>query len=210
MVLRALLHAVVPARCGICGAGCAVGEPVCRGCGRALAKAATFGEHFLPGLDFAWAAFEHTATARRLVAAAKYRARPGLLDFALEELGDRVPQELLSGAAVVPVPADPWRSRRRGFDLAARIAERLANLTDSRVIDGLRRKSGPSQAGTGRRERLASKVPVWATEPLPPRVALIDDVVTTGTTLAACAAAAREAGALSVGAITLTRRKHGL
>lgn len=209
-----ILNALVPPTCGLCARPS--NSLVCPRCERELRRQPTFGDHHLPGIDRAWSAFEHSGIARRLVATAKYRARPALLDLAIEEMKDRLPLDLLGGSNLVPVPPDPWRHRRRGFDTAVGIAARLAILSDSQVTATLRRSRSAPQAGKGRVERLASEPRIRATAPLPTAIVLVDDVVTTGTTLAACATAARAAGATRVLAFTLTRtptqarRNHGL
>jgi len=65
-----------------------------------------------------------------------------------------------------------------------------------------------SQVGRGREERLdalAGSIRLRAGAPVPLRALLVDDVVTTGSTLAACAAALEGAGAREVGAIVYAR-----
>lgn len=205
MKVSSLLGALLPPRCGVCAAGCDSAALLCRRCLIELERTPTFGAHRLPGLDFAWAAFEHSGLPRRLVAAAKYRARPGLLEIAVQETFERCPPEILGGVTLIPVPPDPWRSRRRGFDLASELAARLTALTDSGVIVALGRSPSRPQAGKDRESRIAAKPRIRVVAPLPPAILLVDDVTTTGTTLAACAAAAREAGVIRIGAITLTR-----
>ena len=204
----AILDALIPLRCGLCS------EPaeaqLCAACLRELRRLPTFGEHRLPGVDFAWSAFEHSDLAQRLIGAAKYRARPGLLDLAIEEIATRLPSGLLESTTLVPVPPDPWRERRRGFDLAANLASGLATVTDCEVAAHLARRAARPQAGKDRAERLAAspRLRISVRAPLPRTLVLVDDVVTTGTTLRACAAAAREAGAIALGAVTLTRKTY--
>jgi predicted amidophosphoribosyltransferase len=112
-----------------------------------------------------------------------------------------------AGATIVPVPADPRRRRRRGFDHAALIAEALARRTGRPLVTCLRRPPAPRQLGAGRgarQARVAATAPV-ASGPVPSAVVLVDDVHTTGATLRACAAALRAHGCDRVNVLTATR-----
>jgi predicted amidophosphoribosyltransferase len=116
-------------------------------------------------------------------------------------------RELLTGATLVPVPADPGRRRKRGFDHAGLIAAAVARRTDRPLIACLERPRAERQVGAGRQARLASarQAPPQARGAVPPVAVLVDDVHTTGATLEVCARALREAGAEKVHVITATR-----
>ncbi len=116
----------------------------------------------------------------------------------------------MPGNTRVPVPLHPRRLRSRGYNQAALLAHEIAKLTELRVGEGLlvRTKDTPPQvAATSRAQRRAnvegSFQCVGSTDGL--RVILIDDVATTGSTLSACAAELRAAGALSVWGLALAR-----
>jgi ComF family protein len=110
--------------------------------------------------------------------------------------------------AVIPVPMHPQRFRSRGFNppgVAARDIARAFGLPLE--PEGLlRTRDTPSQTGLGRAERRRNVQGVFQARRHPAtRVWLVDDVVTTGATLEACAAALRAAGALRVDAVALAR-----
>jgi ComF family protein len=91
----------------------------------------------------------------------------------------------------VPVPLHPARARKRGYNQAALIAGALAERTGLDVCDCLAR-AGPrgTQVGRDRAQRLGSiagSVTLAANRAPPRRAVLVDDVITTGATLAACA-----------------------
>jgi predicted amidophosphoribosyltransferase len=109
--------------------------------------------------------------------------------------------------ALVPVPLHPRRLRRRGYNQAASIADALARRTGLEVADCLARTgSAATQVGRGRAERRAGAAgSVELRAPAPDRAVLVDDVATTGATLAACAAALRLAGSVEVAAVVFAR-----
>ena len=200
-VIRALL---APPLCWSCGVHAPRGRPLCGGCRRALA--------FLPREPVAlagvrvWAPVAYEGPARDLVRALKFR---GALSLAGEMAALAVasaPTGLLHGA-LVPVPLHPVRLRRRGFNQAAVLAEAIARRTGLETSDCLRRRGpGPPQVGRGRSARLSGPAGSIEVRARAPAVALVvDDVVTTGATLAACATALREAGAAEVAAIAFAR-----
>jgi len=111
-------------------------------------------------------------------------------------------------AVVVPVPLH-WRRRlRRGYDhtwLLALHACALAGLSPPRPL--LRRiRHAPAQSTLPASARPANVRGAFvARAPVPEQVVLVDDVVTTGSTLAAAAAALRAAGARSVIGVAIAR-----
>jgi predicted amidophosphoribosyltransferase len=103
-------------------------------------------------------------------------------------------------------PAGAWR-RARGFDPASLIAKELARRLDLPRIDALARAGrAPHQLGASRgARRAAGRVDVRVRRAVPEHVLLVDDVHTTGATLAACARALRGGGAMTVRALAYAR-----
>ena len=98
----------------------------------------------------------------------------------------------------------------RGFNQAAEIAARLSSLTGLAVSDCLLREGPPTrQVGRDRAGRAAEHRRPRRAAPgracRPGSVLLVDDVITTGSTIAACAAALQDAGARHVGALSYAR-----
>jgi predicted amidophosphoribosyltransferase len=143
--------------------------------------------------------------ARSLVAALKFRHLLPVADLMAERIQWLAPAHMLSGA-IVPVPPAPSRLRRRGFDPAGELAAALAERLESPLQPCLARRGGQRQVGRRRAERLGRPPRIHATGTAPRSVLLIDDVLTTGATMTACAQALRAAGAARVVAITFARR----
>ncbi len=101
--------------------------------------------------------------------------------------------------ALVPVPLHARRFRERGFNQAAEIARTLGRALERPVLlAGIhRRGTQVAQAGRGAAERLANVATAFAVDRdlEGARLAVVDDVVTTGATVNAFAAALRGAGA---------------
>ncbi|HEV7770046.1 MAG TPA: phosphoribosyltransferase family protein [Solirubrobacterales bacterium] len=204
-----LLHAVaaglVPPLCAACGRPCRPESTLCNRCGRRLAAAVPLLGPGPPGLDRAWSSAPHEDVARGLVAALKFRRLLPVAGLMAERIQWLAPAHMLSGT-VVPVPTAPARLRQRGFDPAAEIAAALAERLDTPLDPCLFRRGSSRQVGRRRAERIGHPPQIGARAKAPPSVLLIDDVLTTGATLTACAQALRSSGAKRVVAVTFTRR----
>jgi ComF family protein len=113
-------------------------------------------------------------------------------------------------AALVPVPLHAARLRQRGYDQALEIARALSRQCGPPVrADALRRvRATAAQSRLDARARRGNLQDAFSLRPgvrLPAHVALVDDVMTTGATLHACARALREGGVERVDAWCLAR-----
>jgi len=189
--------ALVPPRC----AGCdAPGTWLCAACRHSLEPHA-----FTSGALRIRAAGAYEGPLRLAIQRCKYRDERALT----AELGDLVAAlvaaDVASGApldAVVPAPIHRERLRARGYDQATLLAARVADRTGTPLVPALRRirhtrpQVDLDRAARARNVDGAFVAAAGALRGL--RVAIVDDVTTTGATLRAAAAAARSAGAREV------------
>jgi predicted amidophosphoribosyltransferase len=150
------------------------------------------------GVDSLTTVLRYRGGARQLVARLKYRNARDALPWLALALADAT--EHIDLGVVTWVPTTTKRRRDRGFDQAELLARAVARRLDLPCRALLRRRAGPPQTGRtlaqrrddaprfAPRRRLPGAVPVL----------LVDDVVTSGATLAAAAVALREAGAGAV------------
>jgi competence protein ComFC len=138
------------------------------------------------------------------------RVEPLAVWFA-KRLANLVDQEHLAADVVVPVALHHQRERERGYNQAGLIARPLARQLGLpyRPVLLMRTKPRPDKHILSLSERWESVRGAFATRPGSQvdnlRVLLIDDVMTTGATLVACAKALRQAGAKSVIGLTVAR-----
>jgi ComF family protein len=125
----------------------------------------------------------------------------------IREAGDRVPGP--APDLVVPVPLHPVRLRQRGFNPAALMASALGRERGLAVDPGAlaRIRNTPSQTLLPRFERARNVAGAFRarSRALPGRVWLVDDVVTTGSTLREAARALRRAGVRRIVAVCAAR-----
>ncbi len=200
------MAALLPSRCPGCGVRA---EPVCRPCAAGMRCAPPSPPP--TGIDSWAAAFSYEGVARELVARLKYRnARAGVPWLA--DVAAGVAQRCLCGPnGLAPPDVVTWpptlaeRRRVRGFDQAEILAGAVGRRLATAVRPLLGRLDRSPQTGRSAAARRAGPqfAPRGACYGL--RVLVVDDVATTGSTLASCGSALRSAGAVSVVAVTIAR-----
>ncbi len=154
---------------------------LCRYCLATLAPA----PDRLVGRVLVRSAFAHEGAARRLVHRLKYEAVSGVAERLARAMVPLLPPDC---TALIPLLRVSVRRRRYGVDSAVELAEAVAALSGLPVVRALR-------PGLWRRRRAGSAsgqrrgVPGFArAAPIPPGSVLVDDVVTTGSTIRAATA----------------------
>ena len=191
---RSSLRRIEPPWCERCGAPTAWPVRRCAECsGRRLSFAV------------ARAAVEYDEPVRRIVAAWKERGLRRLAAWAAEIVTEGIPQPGV--ACLSYVPGDPERLLQRGHHAAERLANALGACWQLPVEPLLARAGGSSrQRGLSQAERRRNVSGAFRpTGRCPGCVALVDDVYTTGATVAAAATALRKGGAKRVEVVTFAR-----
>jgi ComF family protein len=216
------LDVVFPRTCAGCGSGpwpfcapctdalVALGPPWCRRCGRPTERSIQVCDDCPPpSIGAARSAFLFRGPARQAIHRLKFSG--------WRSVGDALAAAL---EAVDPPPADvvTWvplaraRLASRGFDQAKVLARTLARRLDLPAVCLLRRTGDarPQARRSGAERRRALDGAFRSSgRPVPPRVLLVDDVLTTGATADACARILHLAGAREVALVTAARAFSG-
>lgn len=228
-ILRFVVNLLYPRRCPVCGGivfpeknlihpSCLsklspVKSPSCKKCGKeVISEQAEYcydcSRHphtFESGM----ALFNYNEAAKASMAAIKYKNRREYLDFYADALDYRFRKTILRlhPAVLIPVPVHPSRRRKRGFNQAEELADRLSLRWNIPVVKKLliRKKKTAPQRGLNPAERLKNLREAFVvdeeygmTAGIPETVLLVDDIYTTGSTVEACTRALRKAGVMRV------------
>lgn len=190
----AALRRIEPPLCARCGAPTA--WPVHR-CGECAGRRLAFAH--------ARAVLAYDDRLRPVVVAWKERGLRRLAGWAAAVVRESLARP--DAACVVFVPGDPDRRLKRGHHAAERLASELAAEWELPLRPLLTRARGsPRQRGLTQHERRRNVAGAFlAHGHVPARVALVDDVYTTGATANAAASALRSGGARNVEVVTLAR-----
>lgn len=156
------------------------------------------------------AACSYEDPADLLVQALKFSGLRAAARVMAEVMYERLPAASLPhDAPLLPVPLHPWRQWRRGFNQSALIARELARLGGWPLLTGTVRRQGSTKPQSGlnrnaRRRNLAGAFQARSGR-VPGRIIIIDDVVTTGTTLDALTQTLLRAGASEIHAWAFAR-----
>jgi ComF family protein len=227
-LLEDLAQTFLPSTCAICGHGLpwrGSHAGVCRTCWGSVVPhpGPTCGVCGDPDLEAEGPCLECRATPPPWRAAASFGAYDGVLRELVLLFKSRGRDELaapLTGLllvawrraawprpdAVVAVPMTRIRRLRRGYNQAELLAGSLARELDVPLEHALRRRGRGTQVGGARSDRLrlsAAAFPVR--RPVAGQVVLVDDVLTTGATAAACTRALKRAGVRDVYILTIAK-----
>lgn len=221
-LIQQLAHSLAPPVCVLCGApGQAGSEPwgldLCThcqtACERPTATSCVGEQPSIPsGCDALSVLFLYRPPVDRLITQLKFNLDPVparvLAMLFARELQDGRPQ------LIVPMPLHPLRLRERGFNQCAEIARHLSPRVKVSLATSLLRRLRHTQAqseltAAQRRVNVLGAFGVDRRHPLPQHVALLDDVMTTGSTLAAAAQALKAAGVQRVHAWVAARAIRG-
>lgn len=217
--MQRLLDVLLPPTCPGCDFE---GIALCTSCRRALERRLSEPPGLPIGLassvpagivQLEWCA-SFIGPARLAIHGLKYEGERRLVRPIAELMADRWRQAGIGGDALVSVPVHAHRRRERGFDQAELIARAIGQLLGIPYWPALRRAARTkAQHQLGRQARQSNVgsafgvAAAYAPEVTGRWLVIVDDVTTTGATLAACAQALYDAGAFAVSALTFARER---
>ena len=232
--LGAIASLLYPPACTICSASVAASEYLCAECDAKVTRivppfCAKCSEPFAGAIsgaftcancahqtlhfDAAVAAYRSRGIIRRVILDFKYGRQIHLRHPVARWLLAALDDDRLRGRRfniIIPVPLHPARHRQRGFNQAGLLAELLSAHMSIQAKPALERiRCTTTQTAFDRAERMENLHGAFRlrknADVRDLRVLLIDDVLTTGSTLSECARVLKKAGALSVHAATAAR-----
>lgn len=208
-LIEALLGLLFPDRCVSCRRG---GALLCQSCRASLRRYPGGLRNQPASLSEVRIVYLFDGPLRAAVHQLKYHRRRRVARPLGELLAAELAERPLAFEAVAAVPLHAERLAERGFNQAEAIAAEVARATGTALLrEGLVRMRATQQQARlnahARARNVAGAFGWAASGPPPARVLLVDDVLTTGATMGACADALRAAGAERVDALALARSR---
>ena len=232
--LSTILSLLYPPACAVCSADVERESHLCPACAKKLTRivapfCAKCSEQFYGAIegeftcvncahrhldfDAAVSAYRSRGIVRRVIHDFKYGHQVHLQHLIVDWLAEAMRDPRLEGRtfhAIIPVPLHSARERERGFNQAALLAKLLGRTSGIPVQDALNRvRYTTTQTAFDRAERIENLRGAFQvrenSDVRNMRLLLVDDVLTTGSTLSECARVLKKSGALSVHAITAAR-----
>ena len=224
-----LLDALLPSRCLLCAGAAPTGRDLCAGCladlprnsvccARCALPLASPAQHCgaclkrEPAYATAWAPFQYGHPLNLLEARFKFHrdlaAGRVLADLLVDAARTRQSEVLPD--CLLCVPLHRTRLRERGFNQALELAKPLSRSLDIPLASDMLVRTRSTRAQTGldakaRRQNLRGAFAFCAKDSIPAHVAIVDDVMTTGSTVDECARVLRQAGVGRVDVWALAR-----
>ncbi len=166
-----------------------------------------------PPFDRARSAVRYNEVARAIVSRLKYGDRPELAEFCARLMHPAGMEFWAEGPVLVPVPLYRWRQFERRYNQSTELARALARLTGLSIDTGLvmRRRRTRQQVGLSVDARHRNVAGAFAAHPEGLRrrkgrgVVLVDDVITTGSTVGAITRELKRAGVVKIDVISFAR-----
>ena len=186
---------------------------VCPRCRETLPFTKTAAKQSFPHVSVCCSPFFYTDVVRASLLRFKFRGCTGYAEAYGEFLAKCIDENGISCDSITWVPLSRQRLRKRGYDQARLLAESLSKRTGFPCEPTLtKRRNNPPQSTIHSTEKRKKNVRNLFASLLDAdikgkRFLLVDDIVTTGATLSACAEVLKKAGAAEIKAVTVTRGK---
>lgn len=213
-LISSILDWLFPSRCAFCRRLTQDRAALCPRCREKLPYTGSAAGQSFPHLDACCSPLYYVDEVRSSLLRYKFGGASMYAEVYGEILAKCIDENHISCDSITWVPLSRQRLRKRGYDQARLLAEATAKKLSIPCVPMLRKmRNNPAQSGTGSAEKRRLNVKnVYAALPDAPvrgrRILLVDDIVTTGATLGACAEVLRKAGAEAVSGATLARRKE--
>jgi len=183
--------AVQGQKCNLCGKPLISEIDICLTCRNDTAKT----------YDRLWVIFPYTGIYRKLLHAYKFGRNLALASFFAQKVLEVIAENpVLQEAGLVPVPPRPGKIKETGWDQVEYLVKQILNQSkETRVFRCLKRRKSKVQKKLDRKGRLENMKGRIYLKTSPPKTALIlDDVITTGSTLEVCSEVLKEGGSEKV------------
>jgi len=151
--------------------------------------------------DRLWVLFPYIGRFKKILTFYKFKKVLSLAEFFCDKIIDCIKENpVLHNAVIVPVPPRKGKIKHSGWDQVDYLVKRLKkNSSGIKIIKCLKRKKSKIQKHLNRKDRIENlKDRIYIYKDAPETVLIIDDVITTGSTLEVCAKTLKEAGSKTV------------
>ena len=185
-----------------------VGDVVCTKCGRRIGSADSLCESCAKHdmrFDLAASVYCYEGAARTLVHRLKYSGAQWIADIGAKQMAEAYDEEAMPADVITFVPMYPKKERQRGYNQARLLAEGFAKRRGKEAVPLLERiRNTTPQSELDKDERMENiENAIGVAENMKEnvegkRVLVVDDILTTGSSLDECARALKEQGAAAV------------